>query len=153
MKMYVREDRLTIPVPIETAWAFLSDPGNLMKITPKELNLVPMHPLPSKMYPGMIIRYNVQILPFLSSLWVTEITHVESQRYFVDEQRFGPYKFWHHQHHLTPVANGTEMYDIVHYALPLDPFSRFAHSLLVQPQLDRIFSFRRESLQRIFPSQ
>lgn len=153
MKMHIREDRLTLPISLETAWAFLSDPRNLLRITPKELNLVPVHEIPAEMYPGMIIRYQVRILPFISQNWVTEITHVKPLEYFVDEQRFGPYAFWHHQHHLKATSNGTEMFDIIHYALPFDPFSRYAHALLVKPQLDRIFSYRRESLQRIFPAR
>jgi ligand-binding SRPBCC domain-containing protein len=74
--------------------------------------------------------------------WMTEITHVEDQKYFVDEQRFGPYSMWHHQHHFKAIEGGVEMTDIVHYKLPLWILGDIAHTLFVKAQLTHIFDYR-----------
>ena len=84
--------------------------------------------------------------------WVTEITHVEEPNFFIDEQRFGPYKFWHHQHRFKEIEGGVEATDLVHYALPLDPLGRIANELMVKKQLDQIFKFRSEYLEKEFGS-
>jgi len=82
--------------------------------------------------------------------WVTEITHVAEPSYFVDEQRFGPYKFWHHKHFIKEVAGGVELIDIVHYALPFGLLGRIAHSLFVRRKLEQIFAYRTEKVKEIF---
>jgi len=94
----------------------------------------------------MIITYKVHPVLGIPNTWVTEITHVKEPFYFVDEQRFGPYKFWHHQHHFKETDNGVEMTDIVSYALPFDPFSRPINSLLVEKKVKEIFKFREKRL-------
>lgn len=102
------------------------------------------------MYAGMIVVYRVRPFFGLGANWVTEITHVSRPHYFVDEQRFGPYKFWHHQHHFRAVEGGTLIEDLVHYALPLGPLGRMAHALAVRRQLDRIFGYRSQVLEETF---
>jgi ligand-binding SRPBCC domain-containing protein len=82
--------------------------------------------------------------------WVTEITHVHDGKFFVDEQRFGPYAFWHHKHFLTPIPGGVEMEDIVHYKVPMGILGQLAHPFLVKPKLDEIFAFRRNKLVELF---
>ena len=98
----------------------------------------------------MIIAYKVKSLMKIPINWVTEITHVDEGRFFVDEQRFGPYRFWHHQHHFHEIEGGVEMHDIVHYKLLLGPLSFIADRLIVRRQLDNIFTFRKEVLERRF---
>ena len=83
------------------------------------------------MRPGMIISYRIHPIFRLRLSWVTEITHVQEPHSFVDEQRFGPYKFWHHQHRFREVPGGVEIRDIVNYALPFGPLGRIAHSTVV----------------------
>jgi ligand-binding SRPBCC domain-containing protein len=73
---------------------------------------------------------------------MTEITHVQEGAYFVDEQRFGPYTMWHHQHHFKEVSGGVMMVDIVHYKIPLGFLGDIAHWLFVKKQLQGIFDFR-----------
>ena len=82
--------------------------------------------------------------------WVTKITHMVEPHLFVDEQRFEPHSFWHHQHHFQKIEMGIEMQDIVNYALPLGPFGRLANVMLIQKQLRRIFNFRRQLLEHMF---
>ena len=102
------------------------------------------------MYPGQLIRYHVKVLPFLRLHWVTEITHVEKPFYFVDEQRFGPYSLWHHQHHFKEVAGGVEMTDIVHYKIPGWWIGDVMNSLYVKKQLTEIFDYRFKKVEELF---
>lgn len=141
----------TLPLSLEDAWAFFSDPHNLEKITPPDMNLVATNDVPAAAYPGMIVTYRIRLFPLVRLLWVTEITHVVDRQVFVDEQRFGPYRFWHHQHHFRAVQGGVEMTDLVHYALPFDPFSRWALAMIVHPQLRKIFAYRRLALSKFWP--
>jgi len=136
---------------MENAWAFFSDPANLCKITPSHLGfkIISKHH-GEKMYPGQIIEYKVKPLMGIPLYWMTEITHVEEQKYFVDEQRFGPYSMWHHQHHFKPTKDGVLMTDIVHYKLPLYFLGDLAHGLFVKKQLKQIFDFRFEAAERLF---
>ena len=139
-----------LPIEVDAAWAFFSNPRNLEEITPPELHLVVENELPERMHAGALIYYRVRPLLGIPFHWVTEITHVEEGRFFVDEQRFGPYRFWHHQHRFLPIEGGVEMRDVVHYKLPFGPLSFLADSFVVSRQLERIFSYREEALARRF---
>ena len=139
-----------LPISLPEAWSFFSDPRNLPRITPPSLGLEVTSDLPGVMYPGMIITYHVRPIPWISVEWVTEITHVREPVLFVDEQRFGPYRFWHHEHHFREVEGGVEMEDIVHYALPFGTIGRVFGGPLVRRRLEQIFSFRRRFLVREF---
>jgi len=139
-----------LPISLPEAWSFFSDPRNLPRITPPSLGLEVTSDLPGVMYPGMIITYRVRPIPWVSVGWVTEITHVREPVLFVDEQRFGPYRFWHHEHHFREVEGGVEMEDIVHYALPFGTIGRVFGGPLVRRRLEQIFSFRRRFLVREF---
>lgn len=144
MKLHVLDRIQRVPIPLEQAWDFFSDARNLATITPPEMGFEVTSPLPERMYAGMIITYRVRPLLGVPVTWVTEITHVEEHVRFVDEQRFGPYRFWHHQHLFRQVPGGVEMRDIVHYALP--PGGGVARRWLVTPKLENIFEYRRKVL-------
>lgn len=139
-----------LPISLKEAWDFFSSPGNLDEITPKELGFKIVYQPGEKMYEGQIIEYKVMIAPGVWVPWVTEIKLVKTQESFIDEQRFGPYKFWHHLHHFEEVDGGVLMKDLVHYALPCWPFGEIGHGLFVRPKLERIFGFRREILEKRF---
>ena len=104
----------------------------------------------NKMYPGQIISYKLFPLPGIPVTWTTEITHVKSPHYFVDEQRFGPYALWHHQHHFKEVDEGVEMTDEVNYAIPLGFIGRIANTLFVERQVKGIFEHRYQVLENLF---
>lgn len=150
MKLYSLKTRQIVPVSIEEAWAFFSSPNNLSKITPRHMNFKILSELPSKIYPGMIIEYKVTPVKPFTTGWVTEITQVNAPHFFIDEQRFGPYAFWHHQHHLREVPQGTEVTDWVHYGIPWGFVGRFAHWLFVKRQLNTIFEYRENALIELF---
>lgn len=104
----------------------------------------------NKMYPGQLIEYNVSPVLGIPLYWMTEITHVEEGKYFIDEQRFGPYQLWHHQHHFVSVEGGVEMTDIVHYRIPLGWLGDLANWLFVRNKLKAIFEFRKNSIDQFF---
>jgi ligand-binding SRPBCC domain-containing protein len=132
-----------IPAPLDKVWDFFSSPDNLLSITPPFLSLKVTNEVFGKnAYPGQVITYTVR--PFLSIpvFWMTEITHVEDRKYFVDEQRKGPYRLWHHQHHFEKREDGVLMTDIVHYRLPFGFIGDLFHPLLVKKKLQQIFLYR-----------
>lgn len=102
------------------------------------------------MYTGQNFSYKVSPSLGIQTNWVSEITHVDKGSFFVDEQRFGPYRMWHHEHHFEVQGNGVLMTDRVSYKLPFGFLGRIAHSLFVRKQLEQIFSFRKECLKRMF---
>lgn len=150
--MYQLYRKQVLPISIEEAWEFFSSPFNLAKITPPDMGFeVKLIKPGQKMYAGMIIAYNVRPLWGIPMRWVTEITHVREPYFFVDEQRFGPYKFWHHQHHFKEIAEGVEMEDLVTYKIPLGPIGKLAHVLFVKKRLEYIFDYRYKVLEKLFP--
>lgn len=140
-----------IPIAIDTAWDFFSNPANLQAITPASLNfrIISLHH-GEKMYPGQIIEYKVSPIPGIPVYWMTEITQVDDKRFFIDEQRFGPYSLWHHQHHFREIEGGVEMTDIVHYKIPFWFLGDLANSLFVKKQLKSIFGYRYKRIEELF---
>ena len=139
-----------IPVSIDRAWDFFSNPENLAAITPPKMNFNITSGKPLKMFAGQIISYKVSVLPFIRSNWVTEITQVKEHSYFIDEQRFGPYKMWHHEHHFKIQNEGVLMMDKVTYKIPFGLLGRLFHSILIKRKLFEIFSFRVSVLIKLF---
>ncbi|WP_045220593.1 SRPBCC family protein [Desulfonatronum thioautotrophicum] len=139
-----------LPLSSEQAWSFFSDPANLCRITPSWLDFRMTCPPPMAMYAGQILTYTIRPLPGLCLRWVTEITHVREPDFFVDEQRLGPYRFWHHQHLFQKSSHGLKMTDIVHYALPLGPLGDAAHALWARQRLNTIFDHRQKALIAMF---
>lgn len=150
MAIYQLKREQILPLSLEEAWEFFSSPMNLEKITPEYMKFEVKGGALGKMYPGQIISYTVSPVLGIPLFWLTEITHVEHLKFFVDEQRFGPYSFWHHQHIFEEVEGGVKMIDWVHYKLPLGVLGRIAHFLFVGKQLNDIFDYRYRILERNF---
>lgn len=150
-KTYSLKTEQLLPCSLDDAWQFFSRPQNLANITPAHLgfNIVSTHH-GEEMYAGQIIEYTVKPVLGIPLYWMTEITQVEKHRYFIDEQRFGPYTFWHHQHHFRAEAQGVFMTDIVHYRLPFWRLGSLAHSMFVKKQLKQIFDYRFQAAERHF---
>jgi ligand-binding SRPBCC domain-containing protein len=150
-KVYSLKTEQNLPISIEQAWDFFSKPSNLKEITPPNLGfeIISKHH-GNVMYPGQIIEYTVKPVLGIPLYWMTEITHVEPLKFFVDEQRYGPYSMWHHQHHFKAIPGGVAMTDIVHYKLPLFFLGDIAHGLFVKNQLNGIFDFRFKKTEALF---
>jgi ligand-binding SRPBCC domain-containing protein len=137
---------------IHSVWNFISSPINLTVITPSSMQfeVIDDDNDLTKMYPGQIIEYYVSPLAGIRMHWVTEITYVTEREYFVDEQRIGPYRLWHHQHFLKVVNEGVEMTDIVHYKAPLGFMGDLANELFIKKRLKSIFDYRYGKIEEMF---
>ena len=148
--MYQLKRTQFIKTDIDQAWDFFSSPKNLQVITPPYLGFEIKSELPEKMYPGLFINYKVSPLLGIKLNWTTEITHVEEPHFFVDEQRVGPYRIWHHEHHFVQKDGGIEMTDIVSYQLPFGWLGRLFHPVIVAPKLKEIFAYRFKKVEELF---
>ena len=150
MKIFKIHTKQKLPITIEEGWGFLSNPKNLSCITPNYMKFKITDCDFKPLYQGQIIQYTVRPLLNIPLKWVTEITHVVNENYFVDEQRFGPYSLWHHKHFLREIDGGIEMEDIIHYKIPLGFIGEFLNFLFIKNQLKEIFEYRKNKLIEIF---
>ena len=150
MAFYQLEKTQIIPAGIDEVWSFISSPANLKYITPAYMGFEIINTIPEKMYPGMIISYKVSPLLGIKMKWVTEITHVKENEYFIDEQRIGPYSMWHHQHKITPIKAGVLMTDIVTYKPPFGFLGALSNKVIIKKQLNEIFNFRERAIEKRF---
>jgi ligand-binding SRPBCC domain-containing protein len=148
MKRIVAEQFL--PISLEKAWDFFSSPKNLNEITPPEMTFKILNELPEKMYEGMMISYKISPMLNFPLDWVTEITHIKENQFFVDEQRIGPYAIWHHEHHFNAVEGGVHMTDILHYHVGLGPLGWIASKLFVDAKVQGIFDYRFKKLEGMY---
>ena len=145
------ETKQLIRADLATVWAFMSNPRNLARLTPPYMGFEVLSTENNdRVYEGQIIEYYVKPLLNIKLHWVTEITHVQDNAYFVDEQRFGPYTFWHHKHFLQETPTGVEMHDLVHYKLPMGFLGTLANAAFVKKQLQGIFDFRYQQIEMLF---
>ena len=150
MKIYTLRSKQNLPISKAEAWKFLSDPKNLKVITPDYMGFHILSGADKPMFAGQIIQYIVTPVLGIKTKWVTEITHVKDQDYFVDEQRFGPYALWHHKHFIKEIKGGVEMEDIIDYKVPFGWLGQLIHPILVKPKLNEIFTYRRKKLVELF---
>lgn len=150
MKIYTLHKKQKLPITVDQAWAFLSDPKNLKTITPNYMGFNILSGADRPMFAGQIIQYIVTPVLGIKTKWVTEITHVVDKQYFVDEQRFGPYALWHHKHFIKEIEGGIEMEDIIDYKLPFGVMGQLVQPFLVKPKLEEIFNYRTKKLEELF---
>lgn len=148
--VYTLKAEQFLPISLNEAWDFFSSPKNLAKITPSHMGFNITSEIAEKMYAGQIITYKIGILPGIKNNWVTEITHVKDKEYFVDEQRFGPYSMWHHEHIFMERENGVKMLDKVSFKIPFGIFGSIAYALFIKKQLTKIFAHRFAVLEKMF---
>ena len=149
--IYTLTSEQILPISLEKAWEFFTHPNNLDRITPKEMQFEITNNPPDTTYLGQIITYKIGILPMVKSNWVTEITHFVDRKFFVDEQRFGPYAMWHHEHHFEELPDGTvKMTDIVNYKLPMGWLGNLLASGFVKAKVRGIFESRFHILTDLF---
>ena len=150
MKIYTLHKKQQLPISVDKAWKFLSNPRNLKTITPDYMSFNILSGADRDMYSGQIIQYIVTPILGIKTKWVTEITHIENKKYFVDEQRFGPYALWHHKHFINEIDGGVEMEDIIDYKVPMGILGQLVHPFLVKPKLEEIFNYRQKKLIELF---
>jgi ligand-binding SRPBCC domain-containing protein len=150
MKIFKLKYSQKLPISLNEAWDFLSSPNNLELITPKSMDFNITDWDRKKAYPGQIIRYTVKPILGIKINWVTEITHVRDKEYFVDEQRFGPYTFWHHKHFIKEIEGGVIMEDVIHYKPPFGLIGVLLNFLFINSKLNSIFKHRELELIKTF---
>ena len=150
--LFCIESKQKVIAPQNEIWDFFCDPKNLNRLTPSDMNFKILSGRSDDFYQGKIISYSVNPFKYFNIKWVTEISVIENGKYFIDEQRFGPYKMWHHEHHfLKNKDNTTSIIDKVIYKMPFGIFGRIAHQLFIRKRLKDIFQFRHEAINKLFP--
>ena len=150
MKIYTLQKKQQLPISLDKAWEFLSNPKNLSIITPDYMSFNILSKIDRPLYTGQVIQYNVTPLLGIKTKWISEITHIEEKKYFVDVQMYGPYALWHHKHFVKEIEGGVELEDIIDYKIPLGILGQMVHPFLVKPKLDEIFNYRQEKLLALF---
>lgn len=150
MPQYLFQCEQTLPISIEQAWNFFSDPRNLCKITPASLDFKIISAVPAKIYDGLEIEYRVRPLLGIRLPWISRIHDVREPFQFVDVQLRGPYRYWHHQHTFESISTGVLMKDIITYEVPLASIFPWVNDWVVKKELERIFNFRYETLKSLF---
>ena len=136
---------------IDDLWSFMSSPKNLERITPESMEFkITSNNGDQVMYPGMIISYKITPLLNFPLRWVTEITHVKEKEFFVDEQRLGPYRMWHHEHIFKIKEDGVLMTDIITYIPPFGLLGKLANNLFIKRRINKIFDYRSQIIERLF---
>lgn len=154
MKIYRKEWKQWVPGDLDKVWNFFSRPENLDNITPEDMKFEILSDIEGKkMYEGMVIVYTVRPLFNIPSTWVTEITKIKEKEYFVDEQRIGPYKMWHHEHHFEERDGGVMMTDLLHYALPAEPLGSLFMGRFISNKVEGIFEYRKKVIGKYFPQK
>ena len=150
MKIYTVHKKQQLPITVDEAWKFLSNPRNLKIITPSYMSFDIITGDEKPMFAGQIIQYLVTPILGIKTKWVSEITHFEEKKYFVDVQLYGPYELWHHKHFINKIEGGVELEDIIDYKVPLGILGQMVHPFIVKPKLEEIFNYRQQKMIEIF---
>ena len=150
MKIYKLQRSIDLKIDSGKCWDFFSSPQNLKVITPDYMGFDIIEGGESSMFEGQIIAYKVSPVFGIKWTWITEITHVRHEKFFVDEQRFGPYKFWHHKHFFEEIEGGMRCRDEVHYIPPVSITAGFMNKFFISGKLKEIFDYRTNKLRELF---
>ncbi|MBA3284417.1 MAG: SRPBCC family protein [Nitrosopumilus sp.] len=149
--MHYFKTKQFLPINITTAWEFFSNPANLSRITPPELDFKIISKISSlKIYEGMSINYKVKPLWGISVGWETVLKNIKEPQSFTDIQTSGPYKQWEHKHSFRQHNNGVWMQDEIKYKLPLGFVGRIFNFILVRKKIESIFLYRENVLNKLF---
>ena len=149
--LYTLYAKQTVDKEIDFLWDFFSKPRNLNKLTPEDVQFKIISGKSDDFYEGKIISYKIKPFKMINLNWVTEISQVKEGSYFIDNQIFGPYKMWHHEHHFKSNSNGTtEIIDTVKYKIPFYIVGKLMHKVFIRKKLLSIFNFRQEQINKLF---
>jgi len=152
LKIYELRRKVTLPSPVENVFSFFSKAENLNLITPPWLYFKILTPLPIMMKKNALIDYSIKLFG-MNMTWQTEITAWQAPHRFVDSQLKGPYRVWEHTHIFEENEGGTQMEDVIRYAVPGFVLSPLVHFLFVRPRLEKIFAFREQKMLELFTSR
>ncbi len=149
MTFHTLRQRQWVPRPIEEVFPFFADARNLEQITPPWLHFRILTPAGTRVEAGTELRYRLRIRG-LSVSWTTEIRQWRPPQRFIDVQRKGPYRLWHHTHTFESRDGGTQMSDVVRYTLPFGMLGAIAGKILVHRDVEAIFDYRRARISQLF---
>jgi ligand-binding SRPBCC domain-containing protein len=139
-----------LPISQDVAWAFFANPANLASITPAWLRFRDITPVQAKLVrEGYVYWFELRPLGLFPVRWLGEITHVDAPHSFTDEQKMGPFRYWHHTHTMVPVEDGVEVQDALYYIPPPGIFGGMCHGFL-RRQLEGMFDYRSRMLEEFF---
>jgi len=151
MKYHILHREQFVKTSLNRVWEFFSNPHNLALITPPEMNFKILSPIQTnRLYKGMLIEYSVKPLGNFSTRWITEISNVKENDFFIDNQLSGPFKEWNHLHTFVKESNGVWVIDDVKYELPLGVLGNIVHFSLIRNRLLFIFDFRKKVIEKLF---
>lgn len=146
MKTLIFNTQRTVKRPLTEVFAFFSNAHNLAEITPPELHLNILTSAPIEMSAGTLIDYRLK-LHGIPIRWQTEIVEWNPPHCFVDVQRRGPYRLWRHMHTFSETTDGIIVNDLVEYAVW---GNQLVDKFFVRPDIEKIFAYRSEQLEKIF---
>jgi ligand-binding SRPBCC domain-containing protein len=148
MRSHVFRAEQRIARPLPQVFEFFSRAGNLERMTPPWLSFTIAGDEPAEITAGTVIEYRLR-LHRLPLRWVSRIDTFEPERLFVDRQLKGPYKLWVHRHEFEADGDMTVIRDEVRYQLPLGVLGAIAHLTSVRRDLERIFAYRQQAVERL----
>ena len=149
MKTWLFELEQWLPLSPDRVFRFYADAFKLEEITPPLLQFKVLTPPPIDMKAGTVIDYRLK-LRGIPLRWQSQITAWEPPYRFVDQQLKGPYRLWRHEHTFIEDKGGTLAIDRVEYAVH---GGILVKKLLVEPDLKRIFGYRKRKLQELLAGE
>jgi len=149
MRLRTFSTEIWLPRPLSEVFDFFCNAANLDTLTPPWLHFRILTALPIDMHQGTLIEYRLRYRA-IPIYWKTEIAVWEPPHRFVDQQLKGPYRQWIHEHTFEEKEGGTLMRDRVDYAVPGWILEPLVNALIVQPDIERIFAYRRDKMLELF---
>ena len=149
--LYTLYAKQTVATEIDLIWDFFRKPSNLNKLTPDDVEFKIISGKSDDFYEGKMISYKIKPFKMINFNWLTEISQIKEGSYFVDNQIFGPYKVWHHEHHFKSNDDGTtDIIDKVKYKVPFYILGKLIHKIFIRKKLFKIFMFRQNKINELF---
>lgn len=141
------EHQSVIPAAVKVVFGFHEQPDALERLTPP-WQRVKVVRRTGGLEVGAIVELRVYLAGPLYLTWVAHHIGYAPERYFIDEQRRGPFAAWVHRHQFTPVEQGTELTDSIEFAMRGGLAVETLAGPLVHRQLRRMFVYRHEVTRR-----
>ncbi len=140
--MPVFESRCEVAATAAEAFDWHARPGAFVRLAPPWERI---EVLASRGGIGNGARLELRVgTPPLAVRWVSVHRGFEAGRRFVDEQEWGPFAAWVHEHEFTDLGPGrSAVLDRIHYALPFGAAGRIVAGGLIARRIDRAFRHRR----------
>ncbi len=141
------EDELVVPRPLPEVFDFFLDAHNLTRVSPPELHLRVVQ-APPRLQLGSVVEARGRRWGVPQRI-VSEVTALEPNVSFVDEQRHGPFGKFVHTHRFAAVPGGTRISDVIEYEPPGGVLGLVLTAERIANDLRWIYGYRRQRLQEL----